>query len=416
MVLEKGRRITVRSAPEIRDVTVIGSFPAGDSFPYLGESGDWFQISLPSGESAWVNRNFARVETIPDAVRVTGSAVAVFAEPDPSSSVIANLESGRVLNQVSSQDGWVQVEYRTNRRGWVRSESLESLGAANEVQTEPDAESPAAVAEKPSGEEPIPTGGETSPEGTGTGGAEEAIRSYRYILGMNPDDGVAHFELGSALERLGQLEEARTHFRRAADLGERSDEALRRAAAISDQIVVARQESLPVTPKTPDVTPKPSPEQSSPSEETWSQNQLLVIVAAICLVVAGGSIWYFRSRKVRNVERLLRLGQGFGESSDLTSSRDFLKQLEAARSRQQEVGNSLDRRFQELKKVLAPAVDPSGGTADEAHLKRINEVGKFIEEQQARINALSDLLSLQNEKLAAEEEEIKLLRKLLTRN
>jgi Flp pilus assembly protein TadD len=46
----------------------------------------------------------------------------------------------------------------------------------------------------------------------------EAVKAYEHALSINPDFPQAHFSLGSALERLGDLEGARSHFTRALEL------------------------------------------------------------------------------------------------------------------------------------------------------------------------------------------------------
>lgn len=60
-----GSRVTLRASPEISPENMVGVARRGDRLRLLGESGDWYQVRLADGESAWLNRNFA--EVLPDA-------------------------------------------------------------------------------------------------------------------------------------------------------------------------------------------------------------------------------------------------------------------------------------------------------------------------------------------------------------
>ena len=56
-----------------------------------------------------------------------------------------------------------------------------------------------------------------------TGKRDEAIASYRKAIAVDPDFAVAHFNLGVALKKTDNPDEAEKHFARARELGAKAD-------------------------------------------------------------------------------------------------------------------------------------------------------------------------------------------------
>lgn len=58
-----------------------------------------------------------------------------------------------------------------------------------------------------------------------SGNLEEAVRHYRVVLEKNPDYAAAYYHGGQALEKLGQMEEARALYEKGIEVTTRSGDA-----------------------------------------------------------------------------------------------------------------------------------------------------------------------------------------------
>ena len=56
--IDEGSTLNVRSVPSSQG-EVLGSLKNGEMRPLMNESGDWYQVELPGGQSGWVNQKFS---------------------------------------------------------------------------------------------------------------------------------------------------------------------------------------------------------------------------------------------------------------------------------------------------------------------------------------------------------------------
>ncbi len=98
-----------------------------ERFSVLDKSGDWYCVSLASGQKGWlagwlVNIEKSPVQTAPStstAVRVNGNAVNVRSGPGTGYSVITQVNSGATLPVLGSANDWYNVGLGSGGSGWI---------------------------------------------------------------------------------------------------------------------------------------------------------------------------------------------------------------------------------------------------------------------------------------------------------
>ncbi|GAB4115353.1 MAG: hypothetical protein Kow001_16450 [Acidobacteriota bacterium] len=133
-------------------------------------------------------------------------------------------------------------------------------------------------------------------------------------------------------------------------------------------------------------------------EAWWGHSPLVAAGVALLAVLVGVGFW-LRHRRLR------RVFQGTAP----VSRADLARVLAKLDERRRQEDERLSREFTRLKSTIeAGAGDPERLT------RRLDELRAAIVAQQQRLDAYSDLLAAQNGKLAALEEENRVLRALLT--
>jgi N-acetylmuramoyl-L-alanine amidase len=154
-----GSVVNVRNGPGTSN-EVVGTVTQGNSLPVLGQSGDWVQVSLPSGGNGWVAGWLvalndtgpppvvtppAPAETAPAApgsgskvAVVNGSVVNVRNGPGTSNEVVGTVTQGNSLPVLGQSGDWVQVSLPSGGNGWVAG-WLVALNDAGPQQVQPPA-------------------------------------------------------------------------------------------------------------------------------------------------------------------------------------------------------------------------------------------------------------------------------------
>jgi len=85
----------------------------------LAGSGDWYRVRLPDGVEGYVAARLT--ESLDGAVetRIAEREERLQAAPEPASPVIASVPIGAELSVLGRFDGYVLVQVRTGRPGWV---------------------------------------------------------------------------------------------------------------------------------------------------------------------------------------------------------------------------------------------------------------------------------------------------------
>jgi N-acetylmuramoyl-L-alanine amidase len=139
-----GSVVNIRSGPGTTN-PVVGSVVQGNNLTVLGQEGDWYQVSLPTGGTGWIAGWLVTVKDTPGQTGgstqpaqppagsqtppaagstekiavVNGSVVNVRSGPGTSSSIIGTVVKGNSLPLLGQSGDWCQVKLPNGSSGWV---------------------------------------------------------------------------------------------------------------------------------------------------------------------------------------------------------------------------------------------------------------------------------------------------------
>jgi N-acetylmuramoyl-L-alanine amidase len=118
--------LNIRTGPGT-DYGIIIQAGSGDRFTILEQSGDWYCISLSTGQKGWLAGWLAKIEKTQaqaaqaagTAARIDSSYVNIRSGPGTGYDVIAQGVSGSVLPILGSSGGWYNVSLSSGGSGWI---------------------------------------------------------------------------------------------------------------------------------------------------------------------------------------------------------------------------------------------------------------------------------------------------------
>jgi SH3-like domain-containing protein len=367
VVAENAQRVMLRSAPLVRRSTALDSIARGDRLPLVDETDNWLQVRLFDGRTAWISRAYARISKLEDPVWVTAESPALHAGPAEDSATVAEAARGNLVQRLRQEGDWARIELADGSSGWIRATAIETALSASS---------------------PGVTAGEATSSGTVAAETAPAGEAKAITPPVEPevDDRHASSPEGAEIDQANPVPQASPS-----------------SQSVTETQEPAAQEASPAATG----LERPAPETSSLVSEMLPMAGVVVVLA----VLGAGGFWWFRRRRYREIEQLIRAGQGLaGEMSGGA----FLKSLREAEEKQARLEKDLQARLALLRKAVGSG--ETGEDSDEGvAVQRIEEVRRLVLDQQSKVNALSDLLALQSQKLAAAEEENQLLRRLLPR-
>ena len=367
VVAENAVRVNLRSAPTARRRTILGNIPRGRRLPLVGQTDAWYQVRLEDGSEAWISRAYARVEKLEDPFWIVDESSPLRRTPSEDAPEVCPVSKGELARRTGQEGPWCRIELADGSAGWIPTSSVVSA-----LPNGSSTVAPAEAADAPD-ESGAPTG-DISPQPQESSAQQPGTPA-------SPGE-----------EKPGPTASA------------------------------DRSAQVPPTsaePEEPEIAPTRRVEpaiarKSAPSTPSSSSGFLVLSVAfgVLATILLGAGYWWFRRRRVSEIEKLIRAGQVVGDG---VSGDQFLKNLRDAEARQVQLEKDLQRRLAALRETIGPG-GLSGDSDEQLAVGRIEDIRKLVLEQQAKVNALSDLLTLQNQKLAAAEEENRLLRQLLPRS
>lgn len=402
----------------------IGRASEGDLFKFLekrtfGNQGVWVRVEREDGSEAWISGRYLTQTIARDRLVVLPTAVNVRSRASTSSRKIGQLKQGDVLGRVRKQDNWyLAVLPDGNTRGWVR-EDMVRLEPLSPVPAETPPEP--AEAPPPEPEKPKVDYRDVAEQAADEGRIDDAIEAYLKALEEAPNDGVLHFEVGKLLDRAGRPGEAIPHLRKAI----RGRPARPEAEFTLKKLIDAREQAA-AAPHADAEAPVDDPDEEDVSETGSAILQVLADNAVYILPTAAlGSLGFiailvllYRRRGFRSTQPSFRRRKPDGGFDDVlkyaVEKRPVIREIEEAEKKLTEMDEALAKRFATFKETDEsgrPRLPP--GESAERLLKRIDGLRKTILNQEERARVYADLVTLQNEKISALDEEIEALKKLI---
>jgi uncharacterized protein YgiM (DUF1202 family) len=374
----------------------------------FGNQGIWVRVEDEDGTEAWISGRYLTQTVARDRLIVRPTTVNVRNRASRNSTKIGTVKKGDVLGRVRKQNNWYLAELLGGKRGWVR-EDMVTLDPLEKAQDPAPAETPPAEPEKPQVDYKA-----VAEEAAAAGQTDEAIQAYGKALESEPNNGILHFELAKLLAAVDKPDEAIPHFRKAI----RGRPPRPEAEFSLNKLTEAQNQAA--QPEVETTVDEPAEEEASVIYQAITDNAVYILpaVALGSLAFIGVLVLLYRRRAVRRSAPTFRRRKTDGGFDDVlkyaVEKRPVIREIEEAEKKLTEMDQALKKRFatfrekdDEGRQRLPPGESP------ERLLKRIDGVRKTVLNQEERARVYADLVSLQNEKIAALDDEIEALKKLI---
>ena len=401
----------VRSAPRVSSETLIGTVARGTQLKRIGREGRWHQVVLLDGRSAWLHERYAEEGTARDLLEVRPANVNVRRNPSTRSEVTGTVRRGEMLRLVQKRANWYQAILANGRKGWIREDMvvLRPLVPKEAAPEPPPEPSPPPRAPAPP-VDPYQKGLDLVAEKR----FDEATELFEKALEADPADGAAHFELAKLQRERGNEREALDHFRKALRGKRRRPE----AQLYIEAILRSEEDSVTVA--------EAGADTAGVQEGAAWLDTVLASATYLLPAIALGSLVFlivlgviYRRRRSSRVERPVykrRKADGGFESvlKYAVEKRPLQRKIEEAEQKRAEMDEALQRRFDAFGEELEggrPKLPTIEST--ETLMKRVEGLRQTILNQEERAQIYADMVVLQNEKIAALDEEIQALKSLI---
>ena len=404
-------QVNVRSEPRVSAETFVARVSRGTLLKRLDKRDDWYQVHLSDGRQAWIHGRYAEEVIARDLLEVIPREVNVRSNATTAARIVATVKQGDMLAMVRERNGWYYVAMPDGKQGWIRGDMVarrplrmpEPQPVASEVKPDPPAQR----------EDPPPPLADPYQQGKALlaeNRVDEAIAAFRQAAAARPGDGALHMELAKLLRQQGNTDDALVHFRQAQRSGREE------AKFFVDEILKARATSV----SSPVADPSEvGAEEDSEGEGLWDVAALLLPAAglgAVVFFVVLGLVFYRRRQGLKPEKHVIRRRKhdaGFDAVLKYAvEKRPLLRAIEEAERKRLELDETLQQRLSAFEKQEGKPRLPTG-ISSEALLKKVEDLRHVILNQEERAQIYSDLIVLQNEKLAALDEEIEALKKLI---
>lgn len=124
--------VNVREGPGL-SYPVVERTNKNNSFPFISEQNDWYEIELPNGKNAWVanwlakkdklNGNENANEQVPQTATVTTNDLRIRNGPGTDEAIVGYLNRGDTVQIISTNDNWVRIISPVGN-GWISTQFI----------------------------------------------------------------------------------------------------------------------------------------------------------------------------------------------------------------------------------------------------------------------------------------------------
>ena len=412
----------------------------GEEVEQIGAKNEWLQVRLSDGREGWVHSALVQQR-----LTVEGRGVRIRAAASTAAPALAQVSKGTELTRLRQQGNWLEVSLPDGKSGWIWKKLVRDKIVTFEVpavapppveKTQPkpiatESAPPAAPVTSPAEtQKPTILRANSYAEGLKfeeKGDYRSALGKFEEVLKEDPDNVSALAHVATAYKQLGALDEAVENLNLARDkssgrrdilleLGE-----LYRLKGIPDSTrkyqALFRGESWIPEPKI--VQKKEPPEPEPEDGPGW----VIVGIAAVALaLVALGAVLLRRPGKPKTRAAAKKApakegGERFSRKLEESAAQDAGRVAPGSES---EIDHRIEEKWEELKRgnelpsvAVSAASNREGSESDHldqlvAHLDVLRQA---MEMQDERAETYADLVRLQNMKIEAMNDEIRLLRR-----
>ena len=432
LVLVNRPQVNIRADATVQSVR-LAVLRQGQEVEWLRRKDEWYQVRLPDGRNGWVNANLVQELWV-----VAGEGVRVRRGPTTADVSMTMVPEGRVFGQLSRRGDWLEVGLDDGRSGFVHvelmrpkgvSEGMAAADLAQRVAAEPEpAEPPEEVPPLPQEvAEPV----QRSPYAEGLrhkadGDLEKALERFLAVLAEEPDNTKALFHAAECHKVLGEYEQALDKAYRAVALsGERPDprhflvlgdvyrltarpDSARKYQALFRGETWRPSAAIPVAAPVPaaaveeeEQAPPEQPAVADDAGEGWGLEWLLLLAAAGTAML-GGAAWILWRRSAGGEAQPKG---AFAQEMEASAAAGFAG---AGTGEEEELDRQIDEKWAALRQG-------GGAEGEEAALdgllQRMESLRDELGQQDEREKIYADIVRLQNMKIEALKDEIRLIRR-----
>lgn len=418
--------VNVRTEPTTAPNTLIMKIKRGTLMKRLDKRNGWYQVLLPNGREAWMSGRYAEEVVARDLLEVIKPVINVRSSASTAARQVDTAKQGEMLSMLRELNGWFQVIMPNGTsRGWVRNDMVMRHPLSPLEKTQTPAETTEAAPEEKKTEPPKPKAVDYYKEAkelVDDGKVAEAIEAYKKALEIKPDDTNIHFDLATAYKQENKLDEALTHFRRARQLGGRDEAKFFIEDILKMRAENASEEATPADEGGAVVGEGEEGGDLALEGESFDVASVFVVLpwvlvgGGVFVVVLGVVFWRRRQALKPDQPTYRRRNQDAGFDSVLkyaVEKRPLFRTIEEAERKRLELDDALQQRLAAFGGAEGQSPRLPSGESSEALLKKIEDLRQVIVNQEERAQIYADLVVLQNEKLAALDEEVDALKKLI---
>lgn len=412
----------------------------GDEVERIEAKNEWLHVRMSDGRDGWVHSALVQ-----ERLTVEGRGVRMRAAASTSAPALTMVSKGTELTKLREQGNWLEVSLPNGKSGWIWKKlvrdkivTYEGVRAASTPVEKPQP--------KPSKPEPVPTAAPPPPvvetatpavvranpyaEGLKfeeKGDYRSALGKFEDVLKEDPDNVSALAHAATAYKQMGAYDEAVENLNLARDKSSgRRDILLElgevyRLKGFTDSTrkyqALFRGESWVPEPKIVQKreTPKPQPEDDT----SW----IYVGIGAVALaLVAVAAVLLRRPRKpkarpVAKKAPAKESGEGFSRKLEESTAQEASRIAPGSES---EIDHRIKEKWEELKQgneglMGSASTAPNREGTENDHLDQLvahlDVLRQAMEMQDERAQTYADLVRLQNMKIEAMNDEIRLLRR-----
>ena len=426
-------------------IAVLGQ---GEEVELLGSKDEWRRIRILDGREGWVHSRLVQ-----ERLMVIGNGVRIRSAGSVTAASLAMVSEGDELGKLGQRGNWFEVRLADGKTGWiwsklVRAKEISIAASAEEERAIVEEEiAPAAEAEPLEPEEeieaeeeeeaidegsPVAVWGNPYAEGLQqaiAGDHRAALASFLEVLEQDPNNLNALIHASRAHRQLGDYDPARQKLYQALELGKGRRDIFRDLGEVYRLIgkadsVLKYQALFRGEEWVPQVGSEGTRTEAELRETNWPLVDMLWMYAAVgggISVVLAGLIFLLRRQKAKT-------SREEGAPADREKGTKFPRAMRETRERQVPVdggeASELERQIQEKRAELRESAEaflgpealasPEGEGEDqhlEQILNHIEALRHALEMQDERAGLYADLIRLQNMKIEAMSQELRLLRR-----
>ncbi len=119
----KGKVYTIRKTDALLgpdwSQKLVETVPPNTTLTLIGMHQDWYEVQLPDGSYAWVNKQDVKISPYGDAV--TTRPTELRQGPDKTFPIVGHVQAGTMVTRLETNGNWVRIMLKNGAIGWIQT-------------------------------------------------------------------------------------------------------------------------------------------------------------------------------------------------------------------------------------------------------------------------------------------------------